>query len=290
MQRLPVIGQTFTHSAFEAVQRAALEAAGVPLEIERWERRPHQLPDAIELLRGHDLAGALIVAPHKEKVAGLVDILSDDARATGAANVVVRDGARLRGYNTDVDGLRAGLTGLLPRAQGSWPRNAVVLGAGGGARAAVAVLVASGFQHVSLFNRHLHRAEAVVAHFTRLTRHMELRARPWHETIMDAELEKAGLLVNAIGAGTDEGASPIPPDLLPEGLHVLDLVLDREATPLMRDAKDRGGTVANGQAAFLASSEATFRLLTGQDPSPDVMRQALAAELGLPEGAPVVGD
>ena len=186
----------------------------------------------------------------------------------------------------------AGLTALLPRVQGKWPRAAVVLGAGGGARAAVAVLVGSGFQRISLFNRHLHRAEAVVTHFARMTRHMELRARPWHETIMESELSKAGLLVDASGSGAEDGASPIPAELLPEGLFILDLVLDRATTTLMRDAKARGGTVANGRASFLASSAATFRLLTGGDPSPDVMRAALDAELGLPEegAAAVVGD
>ena len=83
VQRLPVIGQSFAQSAFEAVQRAAIEAAGLPLAIERWERRPHQLPDAIAQLRDDEFAGALVEAPHKEKVATLVDALSDDARDGG---------------------------------------------------------------------------------------------------------------------------------------------------------------------------------------------------------------
>jgi shikimate dehydrogenase len=291
VQRLPVIGQTSTHSAFEAVQRAALNAAGVDLQLDRWERRPHQLGEAFEELRDGPFAGALVMAPHKERAATLVNALSEDAKATGAVNLVLRDGTKLRGHNTDVDGLRAGLVALLPKVQGKWPRGAVVLGAGGGARAAVAVLVGTGFQRIALFNRHLHKAEAVVTHFARMTRHMELRARPWHETIMEAELSKAGLLIDASGSGAEDGESPIGADLLPDGLAVLDLVLDRSATPLMRAAKERGGTVANGRASFLASSEATFRLLTGADPSPDVMRATLDAELGLPEeGAAVVGD
>ncbi len=289
MQRLPVIGQTFTHSAFESVQREALEAGGVDLQVERWERRPHELPDAIEALRGEEYAGALVLNPHKEKVASLVDALSEDAKLTGAANVVVRDGDRLKGYNSDVDGLRAGLAALLPKAKGKWPRQAVVLGAGGGARAAVAVLVASDFQHVAVFNRHLHRAEAVVSHFARHARHMELRARPWHETIMEVELSKSGLLINAISGGADGDESPIPAELLPDNLYLLDLALERSATPLMRDVKANGGTVANGRGAFLASSGATFKLLAGHDAPADVMRQALSAELGSAEDA-VVGD
>jgi shikimate dehydrogenase len=291
VQRLPVIGQSFAHSAVEAVQRAAFEASATPIAIERWERRPHQLPDAIEALRDDGFAGALIAAPHKERTAGLADQLSDDAKMSGAANLVVRDGARLRGYNTDVDGVRAGLAGILPKDQAKWPRQAVVLGAGGGARAVVAVLIGSGFQRIAVFNRHLHKAEAVVAHFARAARGLELRAVPWHETFLEVELGRAKLIVNASGIGVEEGTSALPAEMLASGLFVLDLVLNHASTPLMVDAQARGGTVANGQASFLAASAATFQLLTGQDPPLEVMRSALAAELGLPEeGIAVVGD
>ncbi len=291
MQRLPVIGQSFAHSAVEAVQRAAFEAADVPIAIERWERRPHQLQAALEELRGEAFAGALIAAPHKERAAALPDLHSDDAKLSGAANVVVRDSTRLRAYNTDVDGVRAGLDAILPKLRTKWPRLAIVLGAGGGARAVVAVLIGSGFQRIAVFNRHLHKAEAVVAHFARAARQIELRALPWHETFLEVELGRAGLLVNASGIGTEEGTSALPAALLAPSLFVLDLVLNHASTPLMNDAQARGGTVANGQASFLSAAAKTFRLLTGQDPPTEVMRSALAAELGLPEeGIAVVGD
>ncbi len=291
MQRLPLIGQSFTHSAVEAVLGAAFGASGSQIEIERWERRPHQLAAAIEALRDEAFAGALIAAPHKEHAATLANALSDDARVSGAANVIVRDGVRLRGHNTDVDGVRAGLAAILPKVAGKWPRQAVVLGAGGGARAVVAVLIGSGLQRIAVFNRHLHKAEAVVAHFARSARHLELRALPWHETFLEVELAKAKLLVNASGIGVEEGASPMPSELLGTGVFVLDLVLNHATTPLMRDAQAKGGTVANGHASFLAGSAVTYELLTGQPAPGDVMRAALAVELGLPEeGIAVVGD
>jgi shikimate dehydrogenase len=291
VQRLPVIGQSFAHSAVEAVQRAAFEATGLPIEIERWERKPHQLAAAIEELRHLDFVGALIAAPHKERAAGMADSLSDDARMSGAANVIVRDGTRLRGHNTDLDGVRVGLASILPKVQARWPRQALVLGAGGGARAVVAVLIGSGFGRVAVFNRHLHKAEAVVSHFARAARHLELRALPWHETILEAELGRAKLVVNASGIGAEEGTSPIPAELLPAGLFVLDLVLNHATTPLLREAQARGGTAANGQGSFLAASAETFTLVTGDGAPSDVMRAALAAELGLPEeGIAVVGD
>jgi shikimate dehydrogenase len=289
--RLPIIGQPLAHSALEGVVRSALAEAGSPIQIEPWERRAHQLADALREVRaGDEFAGALIAAPHKEKAPPLSDWLSDDARVSGAVNVFVRTDGRLRGYNSDADGIRAGLASILPRVKGKWPRNAVVLGAGGGARAVVAVLIGSGFQHVAVLNRHLHRAEALVAHFSRSARHLELRARPWHDAIIEAELARAELLVNASGIGA-AGESPIPPDLLPPDRYVLDLVLNRTTTPLMDEAQARGGTVTNGQAAFLASTAATVKLLTGTAPAQDALRAALAQELGLPEEAiAVLGD
>lgn len=291
VQRLPVIGQSFTHSAFEAVQQAAISAAGLPIAIERWEKRPHLLPDVVAQLRRDEFVGALVEAPHKDKVASLVDGLSDDARLTGAVNVIVLAQDRLIGHNTDVDGVRAGLMALADGPGTSWPKDAMVLGAGGGARAVVAVLIGSGAERIAVFNRHLHRAEALVGHFARAARKTDIRARPWHETIMEAELGHARLLVNSSGIGVEEGASPIPADLLPADLLVLDLVLNHETTPLMRDAQERGGKVANGQASFLGSSAATFRLLTGQAALAEVMRAALAEELGVAiEHVAVVGD
>jgi shikimate dehydrogenase len=290
--RLPIIGYPLPRTILEGVLRRALAEAGSPIQIERREARPHQLADAVREVRaGDDFVGALIASPHKEKAPTLSDWLSDDARMSGAVNVLARVDERLRGYNSDMDGVRAGLGSTLPRVKGRWPRNAVVLGAGGGARAVVAVLIGSGFQHVVVFNRHLHRAEGLVAHFSRAARHMELRARPWHDAIIEVELERAEVLVNASGIGVEEGESPIPEDLIPPDRYVLDLVLNRASTPLMEAARARGGTVANGQGAFLASTAATVKVLTGAAPSADALRAALAEELGVPEeGLAVVGD
>ena len=95
------------------------------------------------------------------------------------------------------------------------PRQAVVLGAGGGARAVVYGLITEGFQRVIVFNRHLHRAEGLVKHFGRSAAHMELRAMPWHESIIEAELAKTRVLVNATSIGLTSDESPIPAEVAP---------------------------------------------------------------------------
>jgi len=289
--RLPIIGQPLGRTPLEGVLRDVLAAADAQIEIERWERKPHLLPDAVAELRGGGFAGALIASPHKEKAATLADALADDARASGAVNVLQVTDGRLRGDNTDLVGVRAGLDAILPRVQTQWPKQAVVLGAGGGARAVVAVLIGAGFAHIAVFNRHLHKAEALAAHFARAARRIELRARPWHEAIIEAELARAPLLVNASGVGSEGAESPIPVELLPDDRYLLDLVLSAQPTPLMDAAQERGGTVANGQASFLAGTAALVHRLTGHEAPMEVIRTALARELGLPEeGLAVVGD
>jgi shikimate dehydrogenase len=290
VQRLPIIGHPLSHTPSESVLEAALAAAGVEVAIERWERKAHLLPDALDEVRAPDVIGALVAPPHKEKAAGLVNSLSDDARSTGAVNVIVSRGDRLAGHNTDVVGVRAGLGEVLPMVVAKWPRNAAARAGGGGARAVVSVLIQSGLQHIAVFNRHLHKAEALVAHFARVARHMELRARPWHETIIEAELHKAGLLVNATAIGVGDEA-PIEATLLPDDLILLDLILHRAETSLMADVRARGGTAANGRGSFLAALAVTFRLLTEGEAPLDVMRAALADELGAPDDSvAVVGD
>ena len=95
----------------------------------------------------------------------LVDRLTEEAHATGAVNTITREGKRLVGHNTDVPGFQVALDKLVGKQK--MPRQAVVLGAGGGARAVVYGLITEGFQRIVVFNRHLHRAEGLVKHFGR---------------------------------------------------------------------------------------------------------------------------
>src|SRR4029453_13506586 len=104
------------------------------------------------------------------------------------------------------------------------PRQAVILGAGGGARAVVYGLIRAAFQRVIVFNRHLHRAEGLVKHFGRSAAHMELRALPWHESVTESESAKTNLPGNAPSIGLTSDATPIPGEALLPELLVLDLI------------------------------------------------------------------
>ena len=140
----------------------------------------------------------------------MTDRQTEDAHATGAVNTLTREGRKLVGHNTDVAGFKVALDKLVGRQK--MPRNAVVLGAGGGSRAVVYGLIREGFQRIIVFNRHLHRAEGMVKHFSRSAAHMELRAMPWHESIIEAELAKTKILINStsIGLGRRRHAAARP--------------------------------------------------------------------------------
>jgi shikimate dehydrogenase len=272
-KRVILIGHPVAHSLSAAMQQAAFDARGIDASYELWDRAPIDLPDAIEELRSDEFLGANITIPHKERVVPLIDRLTEDAAATGAVNTLTREGRRLIGHNTDVPGFAEALDQLVGRAK--MPRQAVVLGAGGGARAVVFGLIRVGFQRVVVFNRHLHRAEGLVKHFARSAAHMDLKAMPWHESIIEAELAKTRVLVNATSIGLASDESPIPADTLPPDLLVLDLIYNR--TRLLRDAEAAGCTARDGETMLLHQGAAAFTLWTGQAAPLDVMTAALSA-------------
>jgi len=138
-------------------------------------------------------------------------------------------------------------------------------------------LISEGFQRVIVFNRHLHRAEALVRHFVRSAAHMELRAMPWHESIIEAELAKAKVLINATSIGLHGEERPFPAEILPPELLVLDLIYNPPKTLLLRDAEAAGDTAINGDVMLLHQGAAAFTLWTGK-PAPLELMQAKLEE------------
>ncbi len=285
-KRVVLIGHPVAHSLSGAMQQAAFDHLEIDARYELWDRLPAQLAETVAELRGEDILGANVTIPHKERVAQLMDRQTDEAHATGAVNTLTREGKKLVGHNTDVAGFKVALDRLVGRQK--MPRQAVVLGAGGGARAVVYGLIREGFQRVVVFNRHLHRGEQMVKHFGRSASHMDLRAMPWHESIIEAELAKAKVLVNATSIGLDDDTSPIPAEILTPDLLVLDLIYRQ--TRLLRDAAAAGCATADGELMLLHQGAAAFTLWTGQPAPIEVMHEALrlarADGVGSAEGEP----
>ena len=289
-KRVVLIGHPVAHSLSGAMQQAAFDALGIDATYETWDRPLIELADAVAELRSDAFLGANVTIPHKERVVPMVDRLTEEAHVTGAVNTITREGKRLIGHNTDVPGFKIALDRLVGKQK--MPRQAVVLGAGGGARAVVYGLITEGFQRIVVFNRHLHRAEGLVKHFGRSAAHMELRAMPWHDSIIEAELAKTRILVNATAIGLTTDESPIPAEAFHGDLLVLDLIYAQ--TRLLRDAAAAGATVADGELMLLHQGAAAFTLWTGQAAPLEVMQaklaEARAGGLRSTEGEPVSGE
>src|SRR6476619_3571950 len=262
-KRVVLIGHPVAHSLSGARQQAAFDQLGIDATYELWDRAPIALADAIVEIRGDEFLGANVTIPHKERVVPMIDKLTEDAQATGAVNTLTREGRRLVGHNTDVPGFEAALDKLVGRQK--MPRAAVVLGAGGGARAVVYGLIRAGFQRIIVFNRHLHRAEGMVKFFGRSAAHMDLKAMPWHESIIESELARTKVLINATSIGLASDVSPIPGEVITGDLLVLDLIYKR--TRLLRDAESNGAHAMDGDTMLLHQGGAAFTLWTGQ-PAP----------------------
>src|SRR5690349_10877797 len=291
-KRVVLIGHPVAHSLSGAMQQAAFDELGVDATYELWDKPPIELADAVAELRTDDFLGANVTIPHKERVVPMVDRLTEEATATGAVNTITREGKRLVGHNTDVAGFKVALDKLVGRQK--MPKQAVVLGAGGGARAILYGLIREGFQRIIVFNRHLHRAEAMVKHFSRTAAHMELRAMPWHESIIESEIAKTKVLINATSIGLTSDISPLPAEVLSDELLVLDLIYAK--TRLLRDAHAAGATTLDGELMLLHQGAAAFTLWTGQ-PAPLELMQSKLAEAragglrsaeGEPTGEPAV--
>jgi shikimate dehydrogenase len=262
MPRLGVVGWPVAHSRSPAMHAAAFAALGMTDWVYQLLPVPPELFDeTVRALPGAGFVGANVTVPHKLAALALADEASEPARAIGAANTLLfDDGGAIRAENTDAPGLLASLP-IDPTG-----RSALVLGAGGSARAAVWALVQAGAQ-VAIWNRTHARAEA-------LARDFGVRA------VTNAE--PADFLINCTSAGLNDPGRmfkslPVNADELGEYACVVDLVYRDDETPLLRAAARRGAAVVSGLEVLVAQGAISFELWTGLAAPLAAMREAAAA-------------
>jgi shikimate dehydrogenase len=247
-----VIGHPVAHSRSPAMHTAAYEALGLDREYVAIDVEPAVLDLFIGTLAADGFAGVNVTIPHKQAVIELCDELSDEARRAGSVNtVLVRDGG-LRGETTD----GAGLLWALGEVE---PADALVLGAGGAARAAVTALADAGWR-VAVSAR---RREGAAA--------LGVGVEPWPPR------KGARLVVNATPRGQqDAGTVPLPAELITPETIVCDLAYrgDLTPTPLVQAAAARGARAVDGLDVLVGQGIVAFELFTGVPAPVDVMRAA----------------
>jgi len=265
-----IIGHPIAHSLSPAMHTAAFRALGVDARYAPVEVPLRFLRPMLQALILAGVEGLNVTVPLKEAVAPLLDRLDVSARATGAVNTIVIRNRRTIGYNTDGAGFARALGELSWRPRPD--RQAVVLGAGGAARAAAWELARSGVGCVAIANRHPARAKRLAAWLSRRWPRGRVCAVPLREV----DPAEADLMVNATTVGMRAADHPlIDPAALRRGALVYDLVYTRE-TALVRAARRRGCVAANGLSMLLYQGAESLRLWLRRQPPIEVMRRALA--------------
>jgi len=261
--RLGVVGWPVAHSRSPAIQNAALAAVGLgdwryqllPVPPERFEETVRALPAA-------GFRGVNVTIPHKQAALAVAGEASARARAIGAANTLVfSDGGRIAADNTDAPAL----VESIPFEVGG--RSAMVLGAGGSARAAVWALLDAGADRVMVWNRTFARAVALCEELGGVA-----VERP----------EAASLLVNCTSIGLDDSATtlkqfPVSADELRRFDGVVDFVYTDTGTALVQAAKARSILVIDGYELLVRQGALSFEQFTGRPAPIDAMRAAVRA-------------
>jgi len=274
-----VIGWPISHSRSPLIHNYWIKKYGLDADYRREAVPPGDFDEFVRNLRAHGYIGANVTVPHKQ--AALAVAAPDDrARAVGAANTLWYADDTLRATNTDVEGFLANLDASTP----GWDRgleSAVVLGAGGAARAVVFALIARDVERVYVINRSPQRAKELAKQFG-----ARVHVAGWDETT--GLLGGAGLLVNTTPLGMS-GQPPLEINLrCPASLVVADLVYDPLTTGLLVSAHERGLRTADGLGMLLHQAVRGFELWFGVRPEVTAELRALVeADLVTPEtGAP----
>jgi shikimate dehydrogenase len=239
------------------MQNAAFQALGMDdWSYELLDVPPDGLAAAVEGLRAHDVAGANVTIPHKQAVMDQLDTISPEALRARAVNTIVKVGGRLGGFNTDIAAIRTAVDEVGLEPEGA---SAVILGAGGGARATAVALEGA---HLTFICRRPDEADlpgSVVA---------------WTDRSVPALTRSADVLVNATPLGRHE-EMPLRPAALPQSGAVIDLVYVTGGTPLVRKARSLGLRAVDGWEILLAQGAAAFLMWTGRSAPMDAMRDTL---------------
>ena len=277
---LGILGCPVAHSLSPAMQNAALKAAGLNFLYVPLPTAPENLAAAVMGLRAMNFRGFNVTIPHKTSIMTLLDKIDDSAKSIGAVNTVVNDNGQLIGYNTDADGFMQALlkTGFSPNN-----KSAVVLGAGGAAKAVVHSLRREGMQ-VTIGARNADKAANLAEHFGNATgsNRTQIAGYNWQTAEFTAALKTAALVVNTTPLGMEPQIDAMPPvDLhnLSQHAIIYDVIYTPSETRLLKEAAALGHVTLNGEAMLVGQGATAFRLWTGIEPDRELMTKVLRHEL-----------
>lgn len=277
-----IIGNPVGHSFSPAMHNAAFNTIGLNCVYVPFCVQPADIYKAIEGMKALGIGGANVTVPYKETVIPFLDRLTGDAVACGAVNTITNKNGFLTGHNTDGGGFTRDLVESLGYDPAQGP--ALVIGAGGSARAVISALAQNGCPAIAVVNRTMERAERLAGALHDATG-IALRVFPWDSENRElvAFSREASLLVNCTPAGMlNSGVDfPLPPGVPGKGQLAYDLVYNPPRTPFIKRAENNGATVAGGLGMLLYQGALSFETWTGHPAPVEVMRRELLKQAEL---------
>jgi len=272
--QLGIIGYPLGHSLSPKIHTAALKSCGLQGGYTLFPIPPDDssgLKDLLTRVRTGEITGLNVTIPHKQNVIPFLDELTPIASAIGAVNTISMRNGKLMGDNTDVPGFLADLKKFLTtetRRLGN-TKSALVLGAGGSARAVVYALVNDGWT-VTIKARRPEQAQELIAQFT----NCDSRLTSIKTIALNPLLSTFSLIINTtpVGMSPNVDASPWPVDLsFPPNAAVYDLVYNPRETRLVREAHAAGLPATTGLGMLIEQAALAFEVWTGCKPLSDVL-------------------
>ncbi len=273
-----IMGHPIAHTLSPAMHNAAFNAMGLEYCYLPFDVRPHDLGKALTGLGALGCKGLNVTIPHKRAVLPFLDDLSREARLIGAVNTIEFRGSRLIGHNTDGQGFTTAFRRecrVLLRG-----KRALLLGAGGAARAVAVQLLVEGVHRLTLANRTLRKAQRLVQDLRKHFPRRELKALPLERRHLVSVVRDAQIIINATSVGMKPGGKiPMPSGLLRPDLIVCDLIYYPPMTTLLKEARRAGAKTLNGMGMLLWQGALAFEIWMRKKPPVDVMGKALLKAL-----------
>ncbi|MBM7838060.1 shikimate dehydrogenase [Alkalihalobacillus xiaoxiensis] len=272
MRHYALIGQPVSHSKSPQMHVSAYKELGLKANYTAYDVSETDLSTVINRMRNGEIDGMNVTIPHKVAIINYLDAIDNDARIIGAVNTVVRKENQLIGFNTDAPGFIQSLK----QAKNGAPfqkKKALVLGAGGAARAIIYAMSEEGVQ-VTLTNRTMSKATALANDFSQYGIIVQ------DLSMTEERLGDYDIVVNTTSVGMYPHVDELPlklENLSPDAL-VCDLIYNPMETAILKEAKKRGNPILNGLGMFVNQAAFSIRHWTGLMPNSSLMAEAVKKE------------
>jgi shikimate dehydrogenase len=262
---LGVIGDPINHSLSPIMHNFVIKKLGLNYCYHAFHVTPEYLEDSIFSFDLLKFKGINVTLPHKRTIMSYIDEISEEAKQLGAVNTVSFKDNKLFGYNTDVIGFLKSLGEFRETLKG---KTAIVIGAGGSARAVIYALIKDGIGEIKIFNRTQHNADKLKTDMNSITYFNKIYSLPFSADYFADEIQNASILINTtpVGMYPDVNASPINCEIeIPAKILVYNLIYNPLETKLLINARQAGAPIKNGLDMLIFQGLESLQIWTGEN-------------------------